>query len=111
MAKKKMLEPLKLKPKRVRYGKTEKENKGFPSIRRVGAPRKPKGEIKDKNTGLSLEQKTWIAKEAKGRRLNRTEIIREAVDMYIASIESQRGDILEVNDIVNKDVVTQTKFK
>ena len=91
--KKKMLEPVKLK--------------------RVGAPKKPKGEIKDKNTGLSLEQKTWIAKEAKGRRLNRTEIIREAVDMYIASIESQRGDILEVNDIpdVNKDIVTNTKSK
>lgn len=90
MANKKIMEPLKAK--------------------RVGAPNKPTLEIKDSNTGLTNAQKQWVLKEAKGRRVHRTDILREAVDMYIAAIESQRGDVLSVED-VSIDIVTQTKSK
>ena len=90
MANKKILEPLKVK--------------------RVGAPNKPVLEIKDSNTGLTTAQKEWIIKEAKGRKVHRTDIMREAMDMYISAAESQRDEVLTVDD-VNKDIVTQTKSK
>lgn len=84
MAKKKILQPLKVK--------------------KVGAPNKPHDEKKDPNTGFTMYQKSWIEKEALGRDVDKTEIHREAMEMYITAIESQR----EQPPI---DIVVDTKLK
>lgn len=82
MTKKKILAPLKVKMK-------------------VGAPNKPDAEKKDPNTGLTQLQKDWVQKEADGRGVSRTDIMREAMEMYMTALESQR-DILPIDEIVDK---------
>lgn len=69
---------------------------------RVGAPSKPKDVKKDANTGLTGLQKEWIRREAKGRGVHTTDIMREAVEMYITALESQRGDALSLTESVSK---------
>ena len=81
MTKKKILAPLKVKLK-------------------VGAPNKPRDEKKDPNTGLTQFQKDWVQKEADGRGVSRTDIMREAMEMYMTALESQR-DILPIDEIVD----------
>lgn len=82
MAKKKILEPLKVK--------------------RAGPPNKSRDEKKDPNTGLTLLQKDWVQKEADGRGVSRTDIMREAMEMYMTAIESQRDELpLSVDEIVD----------
>ena len=70
-------------------------------VKKVGAPNKNREEKKDPNTGFTLAQKDWIEKEALGRNVDKTEIHREAMAMYIVAIESQREEVpLPVDDIV-----------
>ena len=83
MTKKKILAPLKVKLK-------------------VGAPNKPRDEKKDPNTGLTQFQKDWVQKEADGRGVSRTDIMREAMEMYMTALESQR-------DILPEDIVDSKK--
>ena len=90
MAKKKMIAPLK--------------------VNRVGAPNKPSAEKKDPNTGITQLQKDWIQKEADGRGVARTDIMREAVEMYITAIESQRGDSI-VSELFDGNLKTKTQEK
>lgn len=82
MARKKILEPLKVK--------------------KVGAPVKNKDEKKDPNTGFTMIQTKWIKDWADARGVPATEIHREMADMYITAIESQRDEVpLSVDEIVN----------
>ncbi len=60
---------------------------------RVGAPNKPHAEKKDPNTGLTNEQKIWVQREAEGRKVHTTDIMREAMEMYITAVESQREEL------------------
>ena len=90
MANKKMIPPLK--------------------VNRVGAPNKPSAEKKDPNTGITQLQKDWIQKEADGRGVARTDIMREAVEMYITAVESQRGDSI-VSELFDGSKVVENKSK
>lgn len=74
---------------------------------------KRENEKKDHNTGFTLEQTKWIVDFAKSRDVSRTVIHREMADMYITSVESQKGDF-RIEDLIknmNVDVVTNTQTK
>lgn len=81
--------------------------------RKTLASKGQSGEKKDHNSGLTLETEKWIEDFAVSRGVHKTVIRREMADMYIASVESQKGDF-NLNDLMknmNIDVVTQTKTK